>query len=63
MSVAESSESVSTSQYATNDVASYSDSYANYYAQYLPEAYGKQGSIDNYYQSYLKNAQKYAKNQ
>jgi len=50
---AKATEDVSSSPYATNDVASYADSYANYYAQYLPEI---TANHENYYQAYLRNA-------
>ena len=56
-SVATATEGVSSSAYAQNDVASYADAYAQYYAQYLPEITANER---NYYQDYLKNAQRYS---
>ena len=56
-SVATATEGVSSSAYAQNDVASYADAYAQYYAQYLPEITANER---NYYQDYLRNAQKYS---
>merc|ERR1712045_209531 len=56
--VATATEDVSSSVYpSSNDVASYADAYAQYYAQYLPDI---TANHENYYQSYLRNAQKYA---
>jgi len=56
-SVATATEGVSSSVYAQNDAASYADAYAQYYAQYLPEITANER---NYYQDYLRNAQKYS---